>query len=60
MSESRPHRHETTEVLKAALARTSTDARHYAQTGPKKHEDALHQIADQFLDELQARGGLAP
>lgn len=60
MTEARPHRHESTEVLKAALARTSADARRYAQTGPKTHEDALHQIADQFLDELQARGELAP
>lgn len=56
----RPHRHDSTEVLKAALARTSADARRYAHAGPKKHEDALHTIADQFLDELEARGELAP
>ncbi|MCX4707082.1 hypothetical protein [Streptomyces sp. NBC_01373] len=56
----RPHRHDTTETLKAALARTSADARRYAQTGPKQYEDACHAIADQFLDELQARGELAP
>lgn len=59
MTETRPHRHYSTEVLKEALARTSADARIVARTGPKKHEDALHQIADQFLDELQARGELA-
>lgn len=53
-----PHRHDSTEVLKAALARTSADARRYAQTGPKQYEDAAHQIADQFLDELQRRGEL--
>lgn len=54
----RPHRHDSTEVLKEALARTSKDAQRYAQTGPKKYEDALHQIADGFLDELQQRGEL--
>ncbi|MEU1497285.1 hypothetical protein [Streptomyces sp. NPDC005732] len=56
----RPHRHESTEVLKEALARTGADAQRYAQTGPKKYEDALHQIADQFLDELEQRGELSP
>lgn len=54
----RPHQHDSTEVLKVALARTGKDAKRYAQTGPKKWEDALHQIADGFLDELQARGEL--
>lgn len=52
----RPHQHDSTEVLKEALARTSQDAQRYAQTGPKTWEDACHQIADQFLDELQQRG----
>jgi hypothetical protein len=59
-STDRPHRHESTDVLKAALARTSADARRYALTGPKQHEDACHTIADQFLDELEQRGELAP
>ncbi|MGW0920143.1 hypothetical protein ACWD3J_14135 [Streptomyces sp. NPDC002755] len=54
----RPHRHDSTEVLKAALARVGADARRYARTGPKAHEDACHTIADQFLDELQQRGEL--
>lgn len=54
----RPHQHDSTEVLKAALDSVSADARRYAQTGPKKHEDALHQIMDGFLDELQVRGEL--
>ena len=54
----RPHRHDSTDVLKVALARTSADAQRYARTGPKKYEDALHAIADQFLDELQHRGAL--
>jgi hypothetical protein len=56
----RPHRHDSTEVLKAALARTSADAHRYFLTGPKKYEDALHQVADQFLDELEQRGELSP
>ena len=60
MTGTRPHRHDSTEALKAALTRTSADARRYARTGPKTHEDALHQIADQFLDELEARGELQP
>lgn len=55
----RPHRHDSTEVLKAALARVGIDAQRYALTGPKKYEDALHQIADQFLDELEQRGELS-
>ncbi|MFJ3699565.1 hypothetical protein ACIPW9_36485 [Streptomyces sp. NPDC090052] len=54
----RPHQHDSTEVLKAALARTSEDAKRYAQTGPKKWEDATHEIADEFLDELRIRGEL--
>ncbi|WP_331746762.1 hypothetical protein OH809_45425 (plasmid) [Streptomyces sp. NBC_00873] len=54
----RPHQHDSTEVLKTALALTSADAKRYAQTGPKEWEDALHQIADGFLDELQFRGKL--
>jgi len=52
----RPHEHDSTETLKQALARTSKDAQRYAQTGPKAWEDAMHQIADHFLDELQQRG----
>lgn len=54
----RPHRHDTTETLKAAIARTSTDAQHYAQTSPKRHEDICHQLADEYLTELQHRGEL--
>ncbi|MCX4792547.1 hypothetical protein OG369_43000 [Streptomyces sp. NBC_01221] len=54
----RPHQHDSTEVLKVALVNVSADARWYSQTGPKKREDALHQIADGFLDELQFRGEL--
>jgi len=54
----RPHRHDSTPVLKAALARVGQDAKRYALTGPKVHEDALHVIADEFLDELQTRGEL--
>ncbi|MGW2010827.1 hypothetical protein [Streptomyces nigrescens] len=57
-STARPHQNDSTEMLKEALARTSQDAQRYAQTGPKKYEDALHQVADQFLDELQLRGEL--
>ncbi|MEU1078607.1 hypothetical protein ABZ404_39120 [Streptomyces sp. NPDC005878] len=55
---SRPHQRDSTETLKAALARTSHDAQRYAQSGPKKFEDALHRVANQFLDELEARGEL--
>lgn len=55
---SRPHQHDSTDTLREALARTSQDARRYARTGPKKYEDALHQIADDFLDELELRGEL--
>ena len=56
MAARRPHQHDSTEVIKNALARTSKDAQRYAQTGPKAWEDAMHQIADEFLDELQQRG----
>ena len=54
----RPHRHDSTETLKAALARTSKDAQQFARTGPKAWEDINHQIADEFLEELQIRGEL--
>jgi hypothetical protein len=54
----RPHRHASTETLKGALALVSVDAQQVAQTGPKKHENALHEVANQFLDELQHRGEL--
>ncbi|WP_171117846.1 MULTISPECIES: hypothetical protein [unclassified Streptomyces] len=54
----RPHRQKPTEVIKTALTLVGRDAQHYARTGPKKQEDALHQIANQFLDELQHRGEL--
>lgn len=54
----RPHRHDPTSTLKAALARTSADAQRYAQAGPKQHEDMCHLMADEFLDELQHRGEL--
>ena len=54
----RPHQHDSTKVLKEALARTSKDAQRYAQTGPKAWEDALHTIADAFLTELELRGEL--
>ncbi|MDX3035206.1 hypothetical protein [Streptomyces scabiei] len=54
----RPHRHDSTETLKAALTQTSTDASRYAMTGPKQHEDICHQLADEYLTELQHRGEL--
>lgn len=54
----RPHRHDPTDILKDALARTSADAQRYALTGPKQHEDMCHLMADEFLDELQHRGEL--
>lgn len=54
----RPFRDEPTEVLEAALRLVGADAQHYARTGPKKQEDALHTIADHFLTELQHRGDL--
>jgi hypothetical protein len=54
----RPHQHDTTDTLKAALARTSADAKRYAQTGPKKYEDICHLLADEYLTELQQRGEL--
>lgn len=54
----RPHRHDSTDTLKAALARNNEDAKRYAQTGPKQYEDMCHLIADEFLDELQIRGEL--
>ena len=54
----RPHELVPTDTLKAALARTSQDAKRYAQTGPKKHEDVCHLLADEYLIELQARGEL--
>jgi hypothetical protein len=54
----RPHQYDSTATLKAALARTSADAQHYAQTGPKKYEDICHTLADEYLTELQQRGEL--
>ncbi|MFJ7963173.1 hypothetical protein [Streptomyces sp. NPDC096324] len=54
----RPHQHDSTETLKSALARASTDAQSYAQTGPKQHEDICHTLADEYLDELRIRGEL--
>lgn len=58
MNDLRPHRYDTTEVIKCALRRTARDARRYAATGPKWSEDVMHQVADQFLDELRDRGEL--
>ena len=52
----RPHESVPTPLLKGALARTSTDAKRYAQTGPKAHEDICHLLADEYLTELQTRG----
>jgi hypothetical protein len=54
----RPHETTPTAILKDALARTSTDAQRYAQTGPKAHEDICHLLADEYLDELRERGEL--
>lgn len=54
----RPHELVPTPLLKGALARTSTDAKRYAQTGPKAHEDICHLLADEYLDELRTRGEL--
>jgi hypothetical protein len=54
----RPHELVPTPLLKGALARSSADARRYAQTGPKEHEDICHLLADEYLTELQARGEL--
>jgi hypothetical protein len=54
----RPHETTPTPILKGALARTSTDAQRYAQTGPKTHEDICHLLADEYLDELRERGEL--
>jgi len=54
----RPFRDEPTDVLQAALTLVGTDAQRYARSGPKKQEDALHTVADHFLDELQHRGEL--
>ncbi|MYU24613.1 hypothetical protein [Streptomyces sp. SID8352] len=56
----RPHRNDSTGTLKTALARTSVDAKRYAQTGPKKFEDYCHchLLADEYLDELRLRGEL--
>lgn len=54
----RPHRNDPTPILKAALARTSEDAQRYALTGPKRHEDVCHLLADEMLEELQIRGDL--
>lgn len=45
MATRRPHEHDSTEVIKKALTRTSQDAQRYARTGPKVWEDAMHQIA---------------
>lgn len=54
----RPHRHDPTPILKAALAGASEDAKRYATAGPKWAEDAAHLIADELLDELRTRGEL--
>lgn len=54
----RPHRHVDTETLKAALKRSSMDAQRYARSGPKKHEDVMHLLADEMLEELRIRGAL--
>lgn len=56
MTPEHPDQDDSTQTLKEALARLSRDARRYAHTGPKVREDAAHQIADQFLDELRRRG----
>lgn len=56
--EGRPFRDQLTEVLKVALTLVGAHAQYYARSGPKKQEDALHTIADHFLDELQHRGEL--
>ena len=55
----RPHRHDPTEKLKAALAGASQDAQRYARTGPKQYEDMNHLMINEFLDELETRGELA-
>jgi hypothetical protein len=57
MPKSRPHQNQTTEELKTGLAAASRQARQYAQTGPKKFENALHDLANSLLDELQQRSG---
>jgi len=54
----RPHETTPTPLLKGALARTSQDAKRYAQTGPKVHEDICHLLANEYLDELHTRGEL--
>lgn len=51
----RPHRYDSTEKLKAALAGASQAARRYARTGPKRYEDMNHLVINEFLDELEAR-----
>ena len=54
----RPHRYDSTEKLKTALAGASQDAQHYARTGPKHYEDMIHMGINEFLDELETRGEL--
>ncbi|MFJ6729346.1 hypothetical protein ACIQPQ_31040 [Streptomyces sp. NPDC091281] len=54
----RPHESVPTPLLRGALARTSQDAKRYAQTGPKVHENICHLLADEYLDELRTRGEL--
>ena len=54
----RPFHDEPTEVLQVALTLAGAHAQHYARSGPKRQEDAVHAVTDLFLDELQHRGGL--
>lgn len=56
MSKRRPHESQTTAELKQSLAAINQQAKQVAQTGPKKHEDTLHAVANDLLDELQRRG----
>lgn len=55
----RPFHDAPTEVLQVALTLAGAHAQHYARSGPKRQEDAVHAVADLFLDELQTRGDLA-
>jgi hypothetical protein len=54
----RPHRHDSTETIKAALVRNNEDAKRYARTGLNVDGDMLNAITNEFLDELRIRGEL--
>jgi hypothetical protein len=54
----RPHRYDSTEKLKDALARNNEDAKRYAHSGTRAEVEMLNAVTNELLDELKIRGEL--